>query len=125
MHESWTKDPGPVISLAGNNMLRTDSGGQQDETTALGASHQTMRENTKRPIAVDQDTNSMIGCNIAAIRHHTVETLIGTSKNGRIPELWNGHAAERTLGDPADRLFAHHSDSANGLAIDRCQSSQH
>lgn len=99
--------------MAGARIVLTDSGGLQEETTALGVPCLTMRENTERPITVDQGTNTMVGRDIAAIRHHTAETLAGKGKSGRVPEFWDGHTAERIAADLAGWLLTRHSDSAS------------
>lgn len=92
--------------MAGARIVLTDSGGLQEETTALGIPCLTMRENTERPITVDQGTNTMVGRDISAIRHYAAETLAGRGKSGRIPEFWDGHTAERIASDLAAWLLA-------------------
>jgi UDP-N-acetylglucosamine 2-epimerase (non-hydrolysing) len=67
-----------------------------------------MRENTERPITVDQGTNTMVGRDIAAIRHHAAEILAGRGKSGRIPEFWDGRTAERIASDLATWLIQRH-----------------
>ena len=85
--------------MAGATLVLTDSGGLQEETTALGVPCLTMRENTERPITVDQGTNTMVGSDRAAILSSVAEILAGRGKRGRVPELWDGHAAERIAAD--------------------------
>ncbi|MCY7317028.1 MAG: UDP-N-acetylglucosamine 2-epimerase (non-hydrolyzing) [Rubrivivax sp.] len=85
--------------MAGATLVLTDSGGLQEETTALGVPCLTLRENTERPITVEQGTNTMVGCDVGAIRHGVSEILAGRGKRGRVPELWDGHAAERIAAD--------------------------
>ena len=92
--------------MAEARIVLTDSGGLQEETTALGIPCLTLRENTERPITVDQGTNTMVGTDIDAIRRHAAATLAGRGKRGRVPELWDGHAAERIAADLADWLLA-------------------
>jgi len=76
-------------------LVVTDSGGIQEETTALGVPCLTMRENTERPITVEQGTNVLVGRKRTLIRRYVAEILAGGGKRGRIPELWDGHASER------------------------------
>ena len=95
--------------MASARIVLTDSGGLQEETTALGIPCLTMRENTERPITVEQGTNTMVGRDVEAIRHHAAEILAGRSKSGRTPELWDGHAAERIAADLATWLIARQS----------------
>ena len=85
--------------MAGATMVLTDSGGLQEETTALGVPCLTMRENTERPITVEQGTNTMVGRNTQAILQGVDDILAGAGKQGRVPELWDGRAAERIAAD--------------------------
>ncbi|CAD5375207.1 UDP-N-acetylglucosamine 2-epimerase [Rubrivivax sp. A210] len=85
--------------MAGATMVLTDSGGLQEETTALGVPCLTLRDNTERPITVEQGTNTMVGRDVQAIREAAAEILAGRGKRGRVPELWDGHAAERIAAD--------------------------
>jgi UDP-N-acetylglucosamine 2-epimerase (non-hydrolysing) len=85
--------------MAGATLVLTDSGGLQEETTALGVPCLTLRENTERPITVEQGTNSMVGRDAEAIRRGVDEILAGRGKRGRVPEYWDGHAAERIAAD--------------------------
>jgi UDP-N-acetylglucosamine 2-epimerase (non-hydrolysing) len=75
----------------------TDSGGIQEETTALGVPCLTLRENTERPITISQGTNLLIGTDPAKIVAAVKETLDGKAKAGHIPALWDGRAAERIV----------------------------
>jgi UDP-N-acetylglucosamine 2-epimerase (non-hydrolysing) len=54
-----------------------------------------MRENTERPITVEQGTNVLVGRDRALIVQRANEILAGGGKRGRVPELWDGHASER------------------------------
>lgn len=76
----------------------TDSGGIQEETTALGVPCLTLRENTERPITVEQGTNTLVGSDPGRIVSEARAILAGRGKKGRVPELWDGRAAERIAG---------------------------
>jgi UDP-N-acetylglucosamine 2-epimerase (non-hydrolysing) len=81
--------------MTASTLVITDSGGMQEETTALGVPCLTMRENTERPITVEQGTNVLVGRNRALILEAVEAILSGGGKRGRAPELWDGHAAPR------------------------------
>jgi len=90
--------------MSGATLVLTDSGGMQEETTALGVPCLTLRENTERPITIEQGTNTLVGRDRGAIVHEVGEILAGRGKRGRVPELWDGHAAERIAAHLADWL---------------------
>ncbi len=83
--------------MADATLVLTDSGGMQEETTALGVPCLTVRENTERPITVEQGTNTLVGRDRRAIEQAVEEILAGSGKRGRVPELWDGRAAERIV----------------------------
>lgn len=76
-------------------LVLTDSGGIQEETTALGVPCITLRENTERPITVEQGTNTIVGIDPRRIHQTVNQVLESGGKVGRIPEYWDGDAAER------------------------------
>ena len=76
-------------------MVLTDSGGMQEETTALGVPCLTLRENTERPITIEQGTNMLVGGDRSRIESAVDDILAGGGKRGRVPELWDGRASER------------------------------
>jgi UDP-N-acetylglucosamine 2-epimerase (non-hydrolysing) len=75
----------------------TDSGGIQEETTCLGVPCVTVRDNTERPVTVDKGTNIIAGTTPDGIRHAIRRQLKG-SISASVPQLWDGHAAERIVG---------------------------
>jgi len=81
--------------MADATLVLTDSGGMQEETTALSVPCLTMRENTERPITIEQGTNTLVGRDRALILRLVDEILATGGKRGRTPELWDGRAAER------------------------------
>src|SRR5579872_2987875 len=83
--------------LSNAALVLTDSGGIQEETTALGVPCLTLRENTERPVTISQGTNLLVGTEAAKIIAAAREILGGHSKAGRVPPLWDGHAAERIV----------------------------
>jgi UDP-N-acetylglucosamine 2-epimerase (non-hydrolysing) len=76
-------------------VVLTDSGGLQEETTALGVPCITIRETTERPITVEEGTNVVVGTDPVRITNAAFKVLRGDGKRGRRPDLWDGHAAQR------------------------------
>jgi UDP-N-acetylglucosamine 2-epimerase (non-hydrolysing) len=75
----------------------TDSGGIQEETTALGIPCLTMRHNTERPVTVTHGTNQILGTDKDKIVAAANKILNGHPVNGQVPERWDGCAAERIV----------------------------
>jgi UDP-N-acetylglucosamine 2-epimerase (non-hydrolysing) len=94
---------GPQAYMAFLNLWKdaavvlTDSGGLQEETTALGVPCITIRENTERPITVEEGSNVLAGTNPARIIAEVRKVLRGEGKKGRRPGLWDGNAAQRIV----------------------------
>jgi UDP-N-acetylglucosamine 2-epimerase (non-hydrolysing) len=76
-------------------LVVTDSGGIQEETTFLGIPCLTLRENTERPVTTEIGTNQVCGLDVNLIVARSFDVFDGKSKQGRVPEHWDGHAAER------------------------------
>lgn len=76
-------------------VIVTDSGGLQEESTALGVPCLTMRENTERPITVELGTSTLIGSSPEMLDEYLQQVIRGEYKTGVCPELWDGKAAER------------------------------
>ena len=81
----------------------TDSGGIQEETTYLQVPCLTVRNNTERPITVTLGTNTLVGQDSSKLRSEVSAILNGRAKQGTIPPLWDGRAAER-IADVIQRL---------------------
>ena len=86
-------------------IVLTDSGGIQEETTALGVPCLTLRENTERPITAEEGTNTVVGQDPARIQAAVDDVLKTGGKRGRIPDLWDGRASER-IADVLQRWLA-------------------
>lgn len=108
--DSFGIDLGPNVTLVGPQaymaflnlwkdaaVVLTDSGGLQEETTALGVPCITIRENTERPVTVDEGSNVLVGTDPARIVAEARKVLRGEGKQGRRPHLWDGKAAERIV----------------------------
>ncbi|MFC1839880.1 non-hydrolyzing UDP-N-acetylglucosamine 2-epimerase [Thermodesulfobacteriota bacterium] len=77
-------------------VVLTDSGGLQEETTALGVPCLTIRENTERPITIVMGSNTLVGNKKENILKH-FHDVMENGKEGRVPPLWDGKAAERIV----------------------------
>jgi UDP-N-acetylglucosamine 2-epimerase (non-hydrolysing) len=80
---------------ASSKLVMTDSGGLQEETTALGIPCLTLRTRTERPSTVSVGTNVVVGADPEKIRAAADDVLEGRRKVGSIPELWDGRASQR------------------------------
>ena len=103
-------DLGPGVTLLGPQgymaflklwkdaaLVLTDSGGLQEETTALGVPCITVRDNTERPVTVDEGSNVLAGTDPVRIVAEARKVLRGEGKQGRRPYLWDGQAAQRIV----------------------------
>jgi UDP-N-acetylglucosamine 2-epimerase (non-hydrolysing) len=115
--ERFGINPGPRVLLCGPlpymdflnlwsnaRLVLTDSGGLQEETTALGIACVTLRENTERPITVEEGTNVLVGTDRDRIVAACHGILDGKGKSGRRPDRWDGRAAERIVATLAGLL---------------------
>ncbi len=82
---------------SGAKLVLTDSGGLQEETTALSIPCLTLRENTERPITIEMGTNVLVGTNPQKITEAAFDVLANNNQTqtAKIPPLWDGKAAER------------------------------
>ena len=78
-------------------IVLTDSGGIQEETTILQVPCLTLRENTERPVTIEQGTNRLAGVDPAGIVHLAEEMLNSSPPASRVPELWDGRASARIV----------------------------
>ena len=84
--------------MCGARFVLTDSGGIQEETTILGIPCLTIRKNTERPVTITDGTNVLVGVNPVRIIKEAQNIMDTDSKQDKIPELWDGKAAERIAG---------------------------
>jgi len=90
-----------------SRLVITDSGGIQEETTALGVPCLTVRENTERAVTIDEGTNELIGLDPATLREAVSRVLsLPMPTHERIPPQWDGHAGERIIDDLVSWLEA-------------------
>ena len=78
-------------------MVITDSGGLQEETSALGVLSLTIQENTERPATVSEGTNTLVGTDMGLLRSEVDKVLSGKGKSRWIPPLWDGSASGRIV----------------------------
>jgi UDP-N-acetylglucosamine 2-epimerase (non-hydrolysing) len=94
-------DPMPYLDfvqlMAESRCVLTDSGGIQEETTALGTPCLTLRQNTERPVTVSRGTNRIVGTEPDAIYQSWCDVKVGRWPAGELPELWDGKAASRIV----------------------------
>jgi UDP-N-acetylglucosamine 2-epimerase (non-hydrolysing) len=83
-----------ICLMSQSALVLTDSGGIQEETTALGIPCLTLRENTERPITVEEGTNLLAGTTRESILKAWAE-MRENPRQGRVPRYWDGQAAER------------------------------
>ncbi|MCG3110366.1 MAG: UDP-N-acetylglucosamine 2-epimerase (non-hydrolyzing) [Candidatus Manganitrophus sp. SB1] len=116
LHELGRQVPGmqyvdPLGYLEFNYLVKhakgvmTDSGGITEETTVMGVPCMTLRNNTERPETVTVGTNELIGTDPANFAPALKRLMAGDWKKGRIPEKWDGKAAERIVAE-LERLLA-------------------
>lgn len=87
-----------IYLIKNAEVILTDSGGIQEESTYLGVQCVTLRNSTERPITVKVGTNHLVGEDFNKAEQVVDQILSGKKKQGSIPELWDGKAAERILG---------------------------
>jgi UDP-N-acetylglucosamine 2-epimerase (non-hydrolysing) len=78
-------------------LVLTDSGGIQEETTILQVACLTMRENTERPITIEQGTNRLVGTDPRRILQAALDALDAPPRSLAPPEFWDGKASTRIL----------------------------
>jgi UDP-N-acetylglucosamine 2-epimerase (non-hydrolysing) len=97
----WMTEPLGYLEFLHLNMhaamVITDSGGLQEETTVLGVPCITLRHNTERPITCEMGTNVIVGNSRDKILRHALKLLEGDVPSGKVPEKWDGKAAERIV----------------------------
>lgn len=95
---------------SGARLVLTDSGGIQEETTALGVPCLTLRENTERPVTVELGTNAVVGTDperiLSAARAALDAPRDGRPRPARVPPLWDGRTADRILDALVERTNA-------------------
>jgi UDP-N-acetylglucosamine 2-epimerase (non-hydrolysing) len=89
-------------------LMITDSGGVQEETTALGIPCLTVRENTERPITLSEGSNLLVGLNGRRLVEEARKVLRGEGKKGHVPKLWDGHASARIVQTLVDQVTSRH-----------------
>jgi UDP-N-acetylglucosamine 2-epimerase (non-hydrolysing) len=109
-------------------LVATDSGGVQEETTALRVPCITLRDNTERPVTIECGTNILGGTNRQSIVT-AIRKQLSRRPRTEVPELWDGRAASRIVGILAERLMHNshvpvRSESPDALALSASASGQ-
>lgn len=78
-------------------LVITDSGGIQEETTYLGIQCITLRTSTERPSTIEEGTNQLLGNDFKKAEETVSNIINGNTKHGSVPELWDGRTAERIV----------------------------
>ncbi|NNG27653.1 MAG: UDP-N-acetylglucosamine 2-epimerase (non-hydrolyzing) [Ignavibacteriaceae bacterium] len=91
--------------LRNAELIITDSGGIQEESTYLGVQCITTRKTTERPVTVEIGTNHLVGDDFEKAEELAIEILNGKRKSGQIPELWDGKASNRIVDILVDKLL--------------------
>lgn len=89
-----------------SRLVLTDSGGVQEETTALGVPCLTLRENTERPATVEDGSNMVVGVNPERILEAGRLLLLNPARSSRRPPLWDGQASVRIVNTIRDHFEA-------------------
>lgn len=86
-----------LMAQASARVVVTNSGWLQEETAVLGVPCLTLRDNTERPITIDEGTNQLVGTQRERIVAAAMQILDGGRPPPRRPALWDGRAAERIV----------------------------
>jgi len=84
------------VADVSSSVVLTDSGGVQEETTALGIPCLTLRDNTERPVTIEEGTNILAGTRKSTVLSAWSQ-MKSNPKAGRIPKFWGGSAATRCV----------------------------
>ncbi len=91
-----------IKAMANAKIVLTDSGGIQEESTVLGVPCLTLRDNTERPVTITEGTNRLVGLNKETILREADNIIQHGIADHRIPELWDGMAAQRIVNRISD-----------------------
>jgi UDP-N-acetylglucosamine 2-epimerase (non-hydrolysing) len=103
--------------MAKARLVITDSGGIQEETTALGVRCLTLRLNTERPITLEYGTNRLVGLSKQQLVEAAREVIYLAKEDGALPLLWDGRAAYRIVDAMQDFLEIARSENGNNRDV--------
>lgn len=86
-------------------IVLTDSGGIQEESTFLGVQCVTVRSSTERPVTIEVGTNHLVGDDFDEAEKVVLDIIHGNKKKGNIPNLWDGKASERIADIISKKIF--------------------
>lgn len=104
-----------VCMMKNAQLVLTDSGGIQEETTCLGVRCVTLRDNTERPVTVTCGTNTIAGTSTKAIQS-AIADQFSTEKRSSVPYKWDGKAAERIISVLTELLLKNESGCRDEIA---------
>lgn len=83
--------------MSNSKFVITDSGGVQEETTALKIPCITVRENTERPVTITEGTNELVGFDMEKLLYFAKKAMSNNWKESKIPKYWDGNTAIRVV----------------------------
>jgi UDP-N-acetylglucosamine 2-epimerase (non-hydrolysing) len=91
--------------IINSKFILTDSGGIQEEASYLKIPILTLRNNTERPVTIEEGTNTLLGNDILKLKKHLGEILSDTYKKGKLIEMWDGKASQRITNIIIDKVL--------------------
>ncbi|MHA1932906.1 MAG: non-hydrolyzing UDP-N-acetylglucosamine 2-epimerase [Promethearchaeota archaeon] len=91
--------------IINSKFILTDSGGIQEEASYLNIPILTLRNNTERPVTIEEGTNTLIGKDILKLRQHLDNILLDSYKKGKAIEMWDGKASQRITKIIIDKIL--------------------
>ena len=91
--------------IINSKFILTDSGGIQEEASYLNIPILTLRNNTERPVTIEEGTNTLLGNDILKLKKHLDKILSDTYKKGKSIEMWDGKASQRITNIIIDKIL--------------------
>jgi len=91
--------------IINSKFILTDSGGIQEEASYLKIPILTLRNNTERPVTIEEGTNTLLGKDILKLKKHLDKILSDTYKKGKPIEMWDGKTSQRITNIIIDKVL--------------------